>query len=225
MRPLHAGVALSLLPLATALLLGFGHALEPDHVAAVTTFVARRSRPAEAFRFGLRWGIGHAGAILLAGGTLILLDLRLPAGIARGLEFGVGTLLLVLGAWLLWSLLHERAHARIEGSRLSGVHTHGHGRGSGWVGVAHGLAGTGSLVALLQVTIVPGSALAFGYLLLFGIGTVAGMATYALLAGTFLHRASARFPSFATSLRGATALGSVGLGVFWMYSAVVGTAA
>lgn len=198
------------LPLATALLLGLTHALEPDHMAAVTTFVARRPRPREALRFGVRWGLGHSAAILVAGGALLLLDLRVPDGVTRGLEFGVGTLLLVLGGWLLWSLAHERAHA------LAGDHRHG----AGWVGLAHGLAGTGSLIALLQVSLAPAPGVGVAYLLCFGAGTIAGMGAYALLAGWLFDRAGSRSPRLAGGLRAATALGSAALGVFWMHAAL-----
>ncbi len=213
---------MSLLPLATALVLGFGHALEPDHMAAVTTFVARRPRPREALRFGVRWGLGHSAAILLAGGVLVLLDLRVPDGVTRGLEFGVGTLLLALGGWLLWGVLHERAHAL---AAPDAGHAHGHRHGAGWVGVAHGLAGTGSLIAIVQVTLAPSPALAVAYLVCFGVGTTLGMGTYGLVAGALFHRAGARSPRLAGGLRAATALGSVALGVFWMYAALSGPAA
>ena len=206
------------LPLATALFAGFVHALEPDHMAAVTTFVAHRPRPREALRFGVRWGLGHSAAILAVGGALSLLGLRMPDGVTRGLEFGVGTLLVVLGGWLLWTVLHERAHA-LAGPRGGSAHAHRHG--AGWVGVAHGVAGTGSLVALLQATLAPSPALALGYLLCFGVGTTLGMGAYAAVAGVLFRSAGA---GMAGALRASTALGSAALGVFWMYAALRGGA-
>lgn len=209
-----------LLPLATALVAGFAHALEPDHMAAVTTFVSRRPRPLEAIGFGIRWGLGHSAAILAVGGVLIALDLRLPEALARGLEFGVGTLLLGLGLWLLWSLLHERAHALAHDPGRP--HDHGERGASGWVGVAHGLAGTAPLVALLPVALGRSPLLAGAYLLFFGVGTTVAMGLYAGLAGAIFHRAGERSPAFAGVLRGATALGSAALGVFWMAGAAGG---
>src|ERR1051326_2182161 len=101
---------MQLLPLITALVAGFAHALEPDHMAAVTTFVSRRPTPLQAVGFGIRWGAGHSAAILVIGCVLIALDVQLPEVLARGLEFGVGMMLLGLGLWLLWNVLHERAH-------------------------------------------------------------------------------------------------------------------
>ena len=203
-----------LLPLVTALVAGFVHALEPDHMAAVTTFVSRRPRVREALGFGIRWGLGHSAAILGVGLVLVLLRLRIPETVARGLEFGVGGLLLALGLWLLWSLLHGHAHGA----------AHGHAHGSAWVGVAHGLAGTAPLIALLPVAISPSPWAAAVYLLFFGVGTVIAMGAYAAVAGWLFGRAGTRFPLLAGGMRMATAVGSAVLGVVWMYGAVAGGA-
>jgi sulfite exporter TauE/SafE len=184
--------------------------------------VSRRPRPREALGFGLRWGLGHSGAVLALGLVVVALDLRLSDPLARGLEFGVGTLLLGLGLWLLWSLAHDRAHAVAAGEEGAAPHAHAHGGGSLWVGVAHGLAGTAGLVAVLQVSQVRSPWEAGAYLLLFGVGTTAAMALYALLAGALFQQAGRRLPRLAGTMRAATALGSAVLGVVWMFNAVGG---
>jgi hypothetical protein len=211
--------SLHLLAPAAALAAGFAHALEADHMAAVTTFVSRRPRPLQAVWFGVRWGAGHSAAILLVGTALLALDLRLSDLLARGLEFGVGVMLLGLGAWLLWSVLHERAHrAAAPADAPAGHH---HGRGTLWVGVAHGLAGTAPLVAVLSAGSAGSPLLAAGYLLLFGVGTTAAMALYALAAGAFFARAG-RAPTLAGALRGVTAVATGVVGVLWMLNAAGG---
>jgi ABC-type nickel/cobalt efflux system permease component RcnA len=212
---------MTLLPLATALVAGFAHALEPDHMAAVTTFVSRRPRPLEALGFGIRWGLGHSAAIVAVGVALVLLGVRIPEGVARGLEFGGGGLLTALGLWLLWSILHGRAHALAERGHphAHGAHHHHDRGGSLWVGVAHGLAGTAPLIALLPVALAASPWTAGAYLLFFGVGTTLAMGIYALVAGALFHHAGRRFPGLAGALRAATALGSVALGIAWMYGA------
>jgi sulfite exporter TauE/SafE len=201
---------------AAALVAGFAHALEPDHMAAVTTFVSRRPRPLQAAWFGLRWGAGHAAAIVVVGCALIALRVRLPDGVARGLEFGVGAMLLGLGLWLLWSVLHERAHRLADGDH---PHPHHHRHGSLWVGMAHGLSGTAPLVAALSASFSGSPLRAAGYLLLFGVGTTLAMALYALAAGLVFDRAAHRAPALAGTLRALTALGSAAIGVLWMVNA------
>ncbi|HEX6909240.1 MAG TPA: sulfite exporter TauE/SafE family protein [Longimicrobium sp.] len=204
-----------------ALVAGFAHALEPDHMAAVTTFVSRRPRPLQAVGFGVRWGAGHSGAILVVGCILIALDVRLPDVLARGLEFGVGMMLLTLGLWLLWNVLHERAHRAADGH---GHPHHPHRHGSLWVGMAHGLSGTAPLVAALSATMAGSPLGAALYLLLFGVGTTLAMALYALVAGVVFDQAGHRVPALAGGLRAATALGSVAIGVLWMVNAAGGAA-
>jgi ABC-type nickel/cobalt efflux system permease component RcnA len=204
---------------AAALVAGFAHALEPDHMAAVTTFVSRRPRPLQAAGFGLRWGAGHAGAIVLVGCVLVALRVQLPDGVARGLEFGVGAMLLGLGLWLLWNVLHERAHALADDAH---PHAHRHGRGSLWVGMAHGLSGTAPLVAALSASLSGSPLQAAGYLLLFGVGTTVAMGLYALAAGLVFDQAGHRVPALAGTLRALTAVGSAAIGVLWMVNAAGG---
>ena len=213
---------MELLPLLTALVAGFAHALEPDHMAAVTTFVSRRPRPLEAVGFGVRWGVGHSASILLVGVALVALNLRVPAGLTRGLEFGVGGMLLALGLWLLWSVLHERAHrlaADLASPESRVGHTHGHRHGTLWVGMAHGLAGTAPLVALLPAATSRSGWTAAAYLLFFGVGTTLAMGLYATAAGLVFDRAGARAPALGGTLRALTAVGSAALGVVWMVGA------
>lgn len=210
-----------LLPLLTALIAGFAHALEPDHMAAVTTFVSRRPRPAEAVAFGVRWGVGHSAALLVVGLLLVALDLRVPERLTRGLEFGVGGMLLGLGAWLLWSVLHERAHRMAaRGHAHDHAHPHTHRHGSLWVGMAHGLAGTAPLVALLPAALTRSAWLAGAYLLFFGVGTTVAMGLYAVAAGLLFDRAGSRVPTLGRTLRTLTAVGSAALGIVWMAGAL-----
>lgn len=213
--------SLQVLAPVTALVAGFAHALEPDHMAAVTTFVSRRPRPLQAIGFGVRWGIGHSAAILVVGCILIALDIRLPDLLARGLEFGVGAMLLGLGAWLLWSVLHERAHRMAHAAAPAETHGHGHSHrhGSLWVGMAHGLSGTAPLVAAVSATAAGSPVQAAGYLFLFGVGTTVAMALYAVVAGLVFDQAGHRGPALSGALRALTAVGSAGIGVLWMVNA------
>ncbi|HSU13320.1 sulfite exporter TauE/SafE family protein [Longimicrobium sp.] len=210
-----------LLPLLTALIAGFAHALEPDHMAAVTTFVSRRPGPAKSVAFGVRWGVGHSAALLVVGLLLVALDLRVPERLTRGLEFGVGGMLLGLGAWLLWSVLHERAHRMAaRGGEHDHAHPHTHRHGSLWVGMAHGLAGTAPLVALLPAALTRSAWLAGAYLLFFGVGTTVAMGLYAVAAGLLFDQAGTRVPTLGRTLRTLTAVGSATLGIVWMAGAL-----
>ena len=46
------------------LVLGMRHALDPDHLAAVSTLVAERRRSSSGAVLGSLWGVGHTAALL-----------------------------------------------------------------------------------------------------------------------------------------------------------------
>lgn len=213
---------LTVLPLATALVAGFAHALEADHMAAVTAFVSRRPHPLRAMGFGVRWAVGHSLAILLVGGALVLLDLRFPDGVVRGLEVGVGAMLVGLGVWALGGALHLRAYdAEHRHAHEAGV-AHSHAHGTTWVGMAHGLAGTSGFLALIPATLLASPWLAGGYVLLFAAGTVLSMGLYALAAGLLFHRVGEHAPLLGRGLRFCAAVATLIVGGLWVHGAMVG---
>lgn len=205
------------LPFLSALVAGCLHALESDHLAAVTTFVARRPDPAHAFGFGLRWGLGHSAAILVVGGALIVLELHPPAAFVSLLEGGVGLMLVGLGLWILRGAFGRpacsTAGARADGRPLRVSH------GTTWVGAAHGLAGTAGFLALIPATMLDSPWLAAAYLALFGAGTMLAMGTYAAGAGLLMTRVGGGVPGAERVLRIGAGLASVAIGIAWLLGA------
>src|SRR5262245_63113774 len=78
-------------------LLGMRHALEPDHLAAVTTLVTGERSSYKAALLGACWGLGHTCALVVVGTVLVFLRAEMPAGIADLFEFFVALMLIVLG--------------------------------------------------------------------------------------------------------------------------------
>jgi hypothetical protein len=204
---------LTTLPLATALVAGLVHALEPDHMAAVTAFVSRRPHPLRALGFGIRWGLGHSAALLVAGGAALLLRLEIPGPVVGGLEFAVGMMLIGLGGWSVAGVIRPQAEK---------PHSHAAEAAAGatWVGAAHGLAGTAGFLAIVPAVMLASPWSAGGYLLLFGIGTVSAMGAYALLAGALFHRAGVVAPKLAVGMRLSAATAGMLVGALWIHQAV-----
>jgi hypothetical protein len=216
-------------PLALAffgLLLGLRHALEPDHLAAISTLVAAGKRPASAAaRLGAFWGLGHTLAITGLGGALLLLRTELPIRAQSLLELLVAGMLVALGARGL-----QRAYRMGGGDGPPHDHgarrSHRHGGDTGHVhlgpfvvgfrplviGLIHGLAGTGAMVSLVMATL-PTAWSALLMLGSFGLGSLLGMAAVTLVAGASLTRLSSpRATSLVISLTG---LGSMTFGIYW----------
>src|SRR4029450_525795 len=76
------------------LLQGMRHALEPDHLVAVSTFAGEAPGPRGGLLLGAWWGLGHALALLLVGGMLALFRTTLPEQLATGFELLVSLMLL-----------------------------------------------------------------------------------------------------------------------------------
>ena len=94
MSELQAGWLLSLL-------LGARHALEPDHVAAVTTLITtERGRPAA---LGMLWGVGHALALFLMATMLSLVERQLSSRWADRCELLVAAMLIFLRDRISWA--------------------------------------------------------------------------------------------------------------------------
>ena len=209
-------------------LLGMRHALEPDHLAAVSTLVTRERSGYKAALVGACWGIGHSLSLLAVGAALILLRAEMTARVSDGFEFSVALMLIGLG----WRAIHQAARQGPAGP--AHVHQHGHvvhahagvpshvhvGR---WtlarrpllVGAVHGLAGSGALTALVLTTL-PTTAARIIYISLFGLGSTIGMAALSGLLGWPLARLGMH-QAFARGMSLAVGCLSIGLGLAWGY--------
>lgn len=120
-----------LLPYWTALVLGSVHALEADHMAAVTSFAVRRPAPRDAIRFGIQWAIGHGAVVIAAGAVLLFIGLSIPDAATAWLEKIVGGVLILLGGstMLHAARLHAHGtagHAHLHSHKLPQPHGHSH---------------------------------------------------------------------------------------------------
>jgi len=88
------------------------------------------------------------------------------------------------------------------------------------VGLVHGLAGSAA-VALLVLALIKDPWWAIAYLVLFGIGTIAGMMLITAAIGAVLAYASRRFSQVERHLRVASGLLSLGFGLFLAYQIAV----
>src|SRR4051812_5035279 len=179
-------------------LLGMQHALEPDHVAAVSSIAARKSDIGNIVKHGLTWGLGHTLTLLAFAGAAILLGRAIPETVVRPIEIAVGVMLVGLGSHVLWRLLRDRAHfhghGHADGTMHIHIHSHAgetaphvrsahaHEHGFRWrtllVGLMHGMAGSAALL-VLTVSQASSPAVGLSYFALFGVGSRIGLGALA----------------------------------------------
>jgi ABC-type nickel/cobalt efflux system permease component RcnA len=213
-------------------LLGLQHALEADHIAAVSSIAVRRSRVGDIVKHGLTWGLGHTLTLFAFAGAAILLGRAIPESVVRPIEIAVGIMLMGLGAHVLWRLWRERVHfhGHRHGNGTAHIHAHSHAgdsapharaghtheHGFRWrtllVGLAHGMAGSAALL-VLTLSQAPTPAAGFGYVALFGIGSMIGMGALSTVIAVPLA-ISARWLTWANrGLQGTVGMVTVAIGL------------
>lgn len=184
----------------TLLLLGFlmgmRHATEADHLAAVATMVNGKQGVSDTAIQGAAWGLGHTITLFLFAGIALLMGEAIPENYASLLESLVGVMLVALGLDVLRKMYKNRIHfhAHKHGDSVSHFHAHSHEPGvehnrdahehkhertkpgrALLVGLMHGMAGSAALV-ILAVHNTQDMTTGLLYILLFGLGSVLGMA-------------------------------------------------
>ena len=209
-------------------LLGMRHALEPDHLTAVSTLVTGERNRYRAAMLGAFWGLGHTCSLVVVGAVLIVLRTEMPARIADLFELCVAIMLVGLGIRAIVLAIRQ--------GPLGPTHTHHHGHTvhshagatphvhvGRWtlarrpllVGAVHGLAGSGALTALDLATLTSTTA-RITYMALFGAGSTLGMAILSGLLGWPLAKIGAN-RTMTRALSVTVGCLSIGLGIFWGY--------
>ncbi|MGG1572195.1 cytochrome c biogenesis protein CcdA [Fictibacillus sp. NRS-1165] len=160
-----------------ALLLGLKHALDPDHIVAVTTIVSQKKKARFSALVGAWWGVGHMTTIVLIGSAIIYFNLLISHSVEKLLEGIIGAMIIYLGVKAFYSLSTEKKQE----------HTAARDK-NGWmlrpliVGLLHGLAGSTG-VAYLFLSTIDDKYMGLLYLLVFGAGTLLSMVLATILIG------------------------------------------
>ena len=142
--------------MAVGFLIGLRHALEPDHLAAVSTQSSQEKKLSQALKHGLAWGLGHTTILFLLGSILLFIGFIVPARIESFLELLIGIMLIYLG---IISFKHKKDAST---------------KRTFMIGSMHGLAGSSALVLIITASL-SSITQRLGYILIFGIGSIIGM--------------------------------------------------
>jgi len=221
-----------LVPFVTVILLGLflgmRHSTDADHVVAVSTIVSRQGSAKSSATIGLLWGLGHTLTIFLVGSAIIIFGVVIPPRIGLSMEFCVALMLVLLGVlnltgvmrWITERLTPAKAPDpapdkllldRVVG-RLGLYQT----MRPLVVGLVHGLAGSAA-VALLVLSTIKSPLWSTAYLLVFGLGTMVGMALMTAAISMPLVYTGRRFFRINRYLIAASGFASVAFGIFLVY--------
>ena len=215
--------------------LGLRHALDPDHLVAVSTIVSEHKSVARSSLIGTFWGLGHTASLHAVSFVILLVRTSIPHHVTPWMELPVAFMLIALGTTATWRAgrergwqIHTHAHSHEDGAPHTHIHlhardehTHQHrlfliGRKPFVVGMVHGIAGSAALT-LAVLTTIPSLALGLVYIAVFGIGSIGGMLLMSAMIGLPFAVTARRFSSVNGGIRLLAGLFSIlfGLMLAW----------
>ena len=188
-----------------ALSLGFVHALDADHIMAVSALTSSSKNPRDSIRFCLRWAIGHSATIILIGGCVFLLGMAIPDQLSRFAEHIVGGVLILIGFYVIYTLRQKKLHVHYHEHDGLPKHAHWHSHSAStqkqrhhqphnkiphkhrhsavMVGILHGAAGSAPLLVLIPIARLSNPIYGVVYLVVFSIGVLVCMAIFGGILG------------------------------------------
>lgn len=216
--------------LSAGFIIGLRHALDADHLAAVSAIVSDRKNIWSSSIVGGLWGLGHTISLFVVGTLVVLLKVNISETVETYLEAAVGVMLVILGVNVFRKLFtaeklhahehqhdgHEHTHIHLHEKAAEEASHHAFNPRSVIVGMVHGLAGSAGLMFLMLPTIAS-PALALVFILIFGVGSIGGMMVMSFLMGLPLHFTAARFDMVNKGLRVAAGLFSLSWGILLIH--------
>lgn len=187
---------------ALAVVLGFKHSYDADHLFAVSYFLKKAQTIKSALHISFMWAVGHMITATLITLVLYYFRTQLSTTILPHFEKIVGIVLIILGVFTLKNLLVVHSHVHRHGkiihahphihspsietnssskttTHTSQDHSHKHMLG---IGVLHGFASNNELLTLLTaslgITTVGGMLVGVGA---FSVGVIVGMIIFSCL--------------------------------------------
>lgn len=216
------------------LTLGFGfgllHALDADHIMAISSMVSGQNKGQingsvrQMVGFCARWAIGHASVLLALAVLFIFAKFELPAVVPVIAEKLIGILLISLGCWILWTVrkhkitLETHSHDHITHTHLAQPGKQHNNHQPVLVGITHGLAGGASVLAIIPALQISNAWLGLCYVGLFSVGVLTTMLVFGCFLGKLQHWISNWGQRLFQISRIIVAFTSIAFGSFWLFA-------
>lgn len=210
--------------------LGMLHALDADHIAAVSALSARSPRLRTCLAFSIRWGAGHALMLGLLALAVIYFDLKLPAAFSNLAEQLVAAVLIAIGLLTLLALRGRRLRLSLHRHANRPPHLHWryadeltaatphHNHQPLWIGMLHGAAGAAPLLAMLPLALSQRPGLALVYIAVFGLSVTLAMALFGGALGMTLQHLAQRGGRVLRYMQTSLASFSIGMGAWMLFA-------
>lgn len=215
------------------LTLGFGlgllHALDADHIMAVSMLSTQKKGLIPVLKQSFCWGLGHSVVLLLSGALFFGLGMALPETVRKLAEASVGVLLIVLG--LMWTIRFHKHKLSLKSHTHGDItHIHWHDDTHSYtrkethkpifVGLLHGLAGSAPALSMIPAVTNAQLLHALLYLTLFSFGVMLSMLGFGFGFARIQQVLSDRFSHMVGHIQQFLAFISIILGGVWLFQAV-----
>lgn len=228
------------------LMAGVLHSFEPDHVTAVSVLATENAIKQKKVSFktvilASQWALGHSAVLLLFGGIALIFKSAISlwiSDISYWAEVSVGPIMIWLGITAIKRnhKINEmmKEHKKIEPhdhTDINPIHLHGKMgeeiamnpmNKSFWVGMLHGLAGTGGALTSALVLSAATTGEAILILAIESLGIIIAMAAYSYVLIRVMSRFLEKNLTVFKWLNGVAGIASILIGIYWMYNAFAG---
>lgn len=222
-----------------SLVLGVQHSFEPDHMAAVSVLASEKNKTGIQIKKLIwrssQWALGHSFTLILFSGLALVLKAALPLHVSAYAEIAVGPVLIWLGVTAIKRNHQLKAlmvqHKKIEPHQhlTPGLHLHGK-QGeeiavnplarSFWIGMLHGLAGTGGACAVALTLAAKDKYTAIGVIVIQSLGILCTMTIYSCVLAFSVSRFIERNQIVFKIINAVVGVFSITIGCIWIYNTI-----
>ena len=221
---------------------GILHSFEPDHVTAISVLATENAITQKKVSLKMvlkasQWAFGHSFTLLLFGGLALLFKSMfnlLINDISFYAEWAVGPIMIWLGIVAIkrnhqineMVQIHKKIEAH-EHDLSNPIHLHGTQgeeiavnpmNKSFWIGMLHGLAGTGGALTSALVLSSSSTKEAILILAIESLGIIIAMAAYSYVLISVVSRFLERNLAVFKWMNGVTGVASIVIGIVWIYN-------
>lgn len=205
--------------LVDSLLLGVQHSFEPDHMAAVSVLATEKNqKPKDRLKLIWRsshWALGHSLTLILFACLVLILKSNVSLDISEKVELIIGPLMIWLGIVALRRNFRKPnlAELSVNAQKVSR---------SFWVGMVHGLAGTGGACAVALTLAASDAYTAVWIIVIQSLGIILSMSAYGYFFAFSINKFAAKRDSVLKIINYIVGAFSIIIGIITLYEAFQG---